>query len=91
MVFDDSKFEPANVTDRPNPTKDEDIHTVSELNSDTAASSEGIPCGEFLSVNDEEANFPSAFVIDDAGVANKATSCRLFKYFCIKIHYNCRN
>ena len=26
-----------------------------------------------LSINDEEANFPSASVIDDAGVANEAT------------------
>ena len=32
LVFDGSKFQPANVTDRPNPTEDEDIHTVSELN-----------------------------------------------------------
>ena len=74
MVFDDSEFEPANVTDRPNPTEDEDIHTVSELNSDIAASSEDIPSSESLSINDEEANFPSASVIDDAGVANEATS-----------------
>ena len=71
MVFDDSEFEPANVTDRPNPTEDEDINTVSELNSDTAASSEDMPCGESLSINDEEANFPSASV---AGIANEATS-----------------
>ena len=74
LVFDDSEFEPANVTDRPNPTEDEDIHTVSELNSDIAASSEDMPSGESLSINDEEANFPSASVIDDAGVANEATS-----------------
>ena len=74
LVFDDSEFEPANVTDRPNPTEDEDIHTVSELNSDTAASSEDMPCGESLSINDEEANFPSASVIDDAGVTNETTS-----------------
>ena len=74
LVFDDSEFEPANVTDRPNPTEDEDIHTVSELNSNTAASSEDILCDESLSVNDEEANFSSASVIDDAGVANEATS-----------------
>ena len=74
LVFNDSEFEPANVPDRPNPTEDKDIHTVSELNSNTAASSKDIPCGESLSVNDEEANFPSASVIDDAGVANEATS-----------------
>ena len=53
LVFYDSEFEPANVTDRPNPTEDEDIHTVSELNSDIAASSEDMPCGESLSINDE--------------------------------------
>ena len=33
-----------------------------------------MPCGQFLSINDEEANFPSASVIDDAGEANEATS-----------------
>ena len=44
------------------------------LTVDTAASSEDMPCGESLSINDEEANFPSASVIDDAGVANEATS-----------------
>ena len=49
-----------------NSTEDENIHTFSELNSDTAASNEEIPCGESLSINDEEANFPSASVIDDA-------------------------
>ena len=74
MVFDDSEFEPANVKDRPNPTEDEDINIVSKLNSDTAASSEDMLCGESMSINNEEANFPSASVIDDAGVANEATS-----------------
>ena len=31
MVFDDNEFQPVDVTDRPNPMEDEDIHTVSEL------------------------------------------------------------
>ena len=74
MVFDDSEFQSANVTDRPNPTEDKDVHTVSELNSDTAASSEDMPSGESLSINNKEANFPSASVIDDTGKANEVTS-----------------
>ena len=36
LVFDDSEFQPVDVTDRPNPMEDEDVHTVSELYSDTA-------------------------------------------------------
>ena len=47
LVFNDSEFEPANVTDKLNLTEDEDVHTVCELNSDTAVSSEDMPCGVF--------------------------------------------
>ena len=61
LVFDDSEFQPADVTDRPNPMEDEDVHTVRELNSDAAASSEDMPCDKSLSINDEEANFLICF------------------------------
>ena len=31
LVFDDSEFLPVDVTDKPNPTEDKDVYTVSEL------------------------------------------------------------